>query len=127
MVQTQTLLKVSDNSGGKSVRCLKLLKKGNNPKIASVGDVIVVSVQNIRFKNRLTSKVKKGDVLYAVVVKTRSKLYRKTGLSFSFDTNSVVLLSNQRKPLGTRIFGAIPQELREKKFSKVISLASGSV
>lgn len=127
MIQTQTLLKVSDNSGGKSVRCLKLLKKGNNPKIASVGDVIVVSVQNIRFKNRLTSKVKKGDVLYAVVVKTRSKLYRKTGLSFSFDTNSVVLLSNQRKPLGTRIFGAIPQELREKKFSKVISLASGSV
>lgn len=127
MIQTQTLLKVSDNSGGKSVRCLKLLKKGNNPKIASVGDVIVVSVQNIRFKNRLTSKVKKGDVLYAVVVKTRSKLYRKTGLSFSFDSNSVVLLSNQRKPLGTRIFGAIPQELREKKFSKVISLASGSV
>jgi large subunit ribosomal protein L14 len=127
MIQTQTLLKVSDNSGGKSVRCLKLLKKGNNPKIASVGDVIVVSVQNIRFKNRLTSKVKKGDVLYAVVVKTKSKLYRKTGLSFSFDTNSVVLLSNQRKPLGTRIFGTIPQELREKKFSKVISLASGSV
>jgi len=127
MIQTQTLLKVSDNSGGKSVCCLKLLKKGNNPKIASVGDVIVVSVQNIRFKNRLTSKVKKGDVLYAVVVKTKSKLYRKTGLSFSFDTNSVVLLSNQRKPLGTRIFGAIPQELREKKFSKVISLASGSV
>jgi large subunit ribosomal protein L14 len=127
MIQTQTLLKVSDNSGGKSVRCLKLLKKGNNPKIASVGDVIVVSVQNIRFKNRLTSKVKKGDVLYAVVVKTKSKLYRKTGLSFSFDTNSVVLLSNQRKPLGTRIFGSIPQELREKKFSKVISLASGSI
>ena len=127
MIQTQTLLKVSDNSGGKSVRCLKLLKKGNNPKIASIGDVIVVSVQSIRFKNRLTSKVKKGDVLYAVVVKTKSKLYRKTGLSFSFDTNSVVLLSNQRKPLGTRIFGAIPQELREKKFSKVISLASGSI
>jgi len=126
MIQTQTLLKVSDNSGGKSVRCLKLLKKGNNPKIASVGDVIVVSVQSIRFKNRLTSK-KKGDVLYAVVVKTKSKLYRKTGLSFSFDANSVVLLSNQKKPLGTRIFGAIPNELREKKFSKVISLASGSV
>jgi large subunit ribosomal protein L14 len=127
MIQTQTLLKVSDNSGGKSVRCLKLLKKGNNPKIASIGDVIVVSVQNIRFRNRLTSKVKKGDVLYAVVVKTKSKLSRKTGLSFSFDTNSVVLLSSQRKPLGTRVFGAIPAELREKKFSKVVSLASGNV
>lgn len=127
MIQTQTLLKVSDNSGGKAVRCLKLLKKGNNPKIASVGDVIVVSVQNIRFRNRLTSKVKKGDVLYAVVVKTKSKLYRKTGLAFSFDANSVVLLSNQKKPLGTRVFGPIPSELREKKFSKIISLASGSV
>ena len=127
MIQTQTLLKVSDNSGGKAVRCLKLLKKGNNPKIASVGDVIVVSVQNIRFRNRLTSKVKKGDVSYAVVVKTKSKLYRKTGLAFSFDANSVVLLSNQKKPLGTRVFGAIPSELREKKFSKIISLASGSV
>ena len=127
MIQTQTLLKVSDNSGGKAVRCLKLLKKGNNPKIASVGDVIVVSVQNIRFRNRLTSKVKKGDVLYAVVVKTKSKLYRKTGLAFSFDANSVVLLSNQKKPLGTRVFGVIPSELREKKFSKIISLASGSV
>jgi large subunit ribosomal protein L14 len=127
MIQTQTLLKVSDNSGGKAVRCLKLLKKGNNPKIASVGDVIVVSVQNIRFRNRLTSKVKKGDVLYAVVVKTKSKLYRKTGLAFSFDANSVVLLSNQKKPLGTRVFGAIPSEVREKKFSKIISLASGSV
>lgn len=118
MIQTQTLLKVSDNSGGRSVRCLKLLKKGNNPRTASVGDTIVFSVQSIRFKNRLTSKVRKGDVLYAVVVKTRSKLYRNTGLSFSFDTNSVVLLSNQKKPLGTRIFGAIPRELREKKIFK---------
>jgi large subunit ribosomal protein L14 len=127
MIQTQTLLKVSDNSGGRSVRCLKLLKKGNNPKIASIGDVIVVSVQSIRLKNRLTSKVKKGDVLYAVVVKTKGKLNRRTGLSFSFDTNSVVLLSTQRKPLGTRIFGVIPNELREKKFSKIISLASGSI
>jgi len=127
MIQTQTLLKVSDHSGGKLVRCLKVLKKGNNPKIASIGDVIVVSVQSIRLKNRLTSKVKKGDVLYAVIVKTKSKLERKTGLALSFDTNSVVLLSNQKKPLGTRVFGIIPKELRERRFSKVLSLASGSV
>ena len=108
MIQTQTLLKVSDNSGGKAVRCLKLLKKGNNPKIASVGDVIVVSVQNIRFRNRLTSKVKKGDVLCAVVVKTKSKLYRKTGLAFSFDANSVVLLSNQKKTIRYSSFWSYP-------------------
>lgn len=127
MIQTQTLLKVSDNSGGKQVRCIKVLKKGANPKIASIGDTIVVSVQSIRARNRLTSKVKKGDVLYAVVVKTKSKLRRKTGLSLSFTLNSVVLLTKQRKPLGTRVFGAVPKELRERKFSKIISLASGIV
>jgi large subunit ribosomal protein L14 len=127
MIQTQTLLKVSDNSGGKQVRCIKVLKKGANPKIAGIGDIIVVSVQTIRSRNRLTSKVKKGDVLYAVVVKTKSKLKRKTGLSLSFTLNSVVLLTKQKKPLGTRVFGAVPKELREKKFSKIISLAAGSL
>jgi large subunit ribosomal protein L14 len=127
MIQTQTLLKVSDNSGGKQVRCIKVLKKGANPKIGKIGDLIVVSVQTIRAKNRLTSKVKKGDVLYAVIVKTKTKLKRMTGVSFSFTLNSVVLLTKQKKPLGTRVFGAVPKELREKKFSKIISLASGSI
>jgi len=127
MIQTQTLLKVSDNSGGKLVRCIKVLKKGGNPKIANIGDIIVVSVQTIRSRNRLTSKVKKGDVLYAVVVKTKAGLKRKFGSFLTFTLNSVVLLTKQKKPLGTRVFGAVPKELREKKFSKIISLASGSI
>ena len=84
-------------------------------------------MQTIRSRNRLTSKVKKGDVLYAVIVKTKSVLKRKTGVSLSFTLNSVVLLTKQNKPLATRVFGAVPRELREKRFSKIISLASGSV
>ena len=126
MIQTQTLLKVSDNSGGRQVRCIKVFKKGSNPKTARIGDIIVVSVQTIRSRNRLTSKVKKGDVLYAVIVKTKSSLKRKIGVSLSFTLNSVVLLTKQNKPLATRVFGAVPRELRERNFSKIISLASGS-
>ena len=127
MIQIQTLLKVADNSGGKIVRCLKILKKGQKTRYGSVGDLIVVSVQQIRSKNKLTSKVKKGDVLYAVIVKTRSVFRRSLGLSFSFSQNAVVLLNKQLKPLATRVIGLIPKELRNSKFSKVISLSSGTV
>ena len=127
MIQIQTLLKVADNSGGKIVRCLKILKKGQKTRYGSIGDLIVVSVQQIRSKNKLTSKVKKGDVLYAVVVKTRSVFRRPLGLSFSFSQNAVVLLNKQLKPLATRVIGLIPKELRNNKFSKVISLSSGTV
>jgi large subunit ribosomal protein L14 len=127
MIQTQTLLKVNDNSGGKLVRCLKILKKGAKTRYGKIGDVIVVSVQKIRSKNKITSKVKKGDVLFAVIVKTKSVLKRKIGLSFSFEQNSVVLLSKQLKPLATRVFGLVPKELKIKKFSKIVSLSGGTV
>lgn len=127
MIQIQTLLKVADNSGGKIVRCLKILKKGQKTRYGSIGDLIVVSVQQIRSKNKLTSKVKKGDVLYAVIVKTRYIFRRSLGLSFSFSQNAVVLLNKQLKPLATRVIGLIPKELRNNKFLKVISLSSGTV
>jgi large subunit ribosomal protein L14 len=127
MIQVQTILKVSDNSGGKLVRCIRIFKKGNNPRVARIGDIIVVSVQTIRSKNRLTSKVKKGDVLYAVIVKTKGFLKIKIGVALTFTLNSLILLTKQKRPLGTRVFGAVPKELREKRFSKIISLASGSV
>jgi large subunit ribosomal protein L14 len=127
MIQIQTLLKVADNSGGKIVRCLKILKKGQKTRYGYIGDLIVVSVQQIRSKNKLTSKVKKGDVLYAVIVKTRTVFRRSLGLSFSFSQNAVVLLNKQLKPLATRVIGLIPKELRNNKFSKVISLSSGTV
>lgn len=127
MIQIQTLLKVTDNSGGKLVRCLKVLKKGAKTRYGKIGDVIVVSIQKIRSKNKLTSKVKKGDVLYAVIVKTKFRLKRKSGVSFCFNQNSVVLLNKQLKPLATRVFGLVPKELRTNKFLKIISLAGGTV
>lgn len=127
MIQNQTLLKVSDNSGGKVVRCLKVLKQGGKAKHGKIGDVIVVSVQQIRSKNKLTSKVKRGEVLYGVIVKTRSFFRRRSGISFCFNQNCVVLLNKQRKPLATRVLGVIPKELRKSKFSKVISLAAGMI
>jgi len=127
MIQIQSLLRVSDNSGGKIVRCLKILKKGQKTRYGKIGDVIVISVQQIRTKNKITSKVKKGDVLYAVIVKTRSTLKRSLGVSFCFSHNAVVLLNKQLKPLATRVLGIIPRELRNKKFSKIISLSSGTI
>lgn len=127
MIQIQTLLKVADNSGGKIVRCLKILKKGQKPRYGKIGDVIVVSVQQIRSKNKLTSKVKKGDVLFAVIVKTRANLTRKFGLSLSFVQNSVVLLNKQFKPIATRVLGLVPRELRNNKFAKIVSLSSGII
>jgi large subunit ribosomal protein L14 len=127
MIQIQTLLKVADNSGGKVVRCLKILKKGQKPRYGKIGDVIVVSVQQIRSKNKQTTKVKKGDVLFAVIVKTKSNLKRNSGLSLSFTQNFVVLLNKQFKPIATRILGLIPRELRNNKFAKIISLSSGTI
>jgi large subunit ribosomal protein L14 len=127
MIQTQTLLKVSDNSGGKIVKCLKILKKGTVPRFGFVGDIIVASIKSIRTKNKLTSKVKKGVVVLAVIVKTKTTIHRPTSISFRFPYNSVVLLTKQKKPMASRIFGIIPKELRSKKFSKIVSLSSGVV
>lgn len=127
MVQTQTLLKIADNSGGKIARCLKILKKGAKPRYGYIGDIVVVSIQQLRNKNRITSKVKRGDVLRGVIVKTRGKYVRPQGLSFSFQQNSVVLLDKQFKPIATRVLGLIPKELKISKFSKIISLSAGTV
>lgn len=127
MIQIQTLLKVADNSGGKLVRCLKILKKGAKTRYGSVGDVIVLSVQQIRSKNKITSKVKKGDVLHGIIIKTRTNIRRSSGISICFSSNSVVLLNKQMKPLATRVLGVVPKELRNNKFSKIISLSSGTI
>lgn len=127
MIQIQSLLKVVDNSGGKLVRCLRILKKGTKTRYGKIGDTIVVSVQQLRSKNKLTSKVKKGDVLLAVIVKTRAPYKRSCGFSFCFNKNAVVLLNKQLKPLATRVVGLVPRELRNNKFSKIVSLSSGTI
>ena len=118
MIQVETRLKAADNSGAKVLYCIKVLG-GSRRRYATVGDIIVVSV-----KDALpNSKVKKGAVMKAVVVRTKKEVGRADGSYIKFDSNSAVLLSNQLEPVGTRIFGPVARELRAKNFMKIISLA----
>lgn len=118
MIQMRTRLDVADNTGAKSLMCIKVLG-GSRRKYASIGDVIVVSV-----KDALPSaKVKKGDVVKAVIVRTKKAVSRADGSYIRFDTNSAVLINAQLEPIGTRIFGPVARELRARKFTKIISLA----
>jgi large subunit ribosomal protein L14 len=118
MVQTTSTLDVADNSGAKKVMCIRVLG-GTRRKYASIGDVIVVSIKEA-IPN---SKVKKGDVAKAVIVRTRKEVSRQDGSYIRFDTNSAVLVDKDNEPVGTRIFGPVARELRAKRFMKIISLA----
>jgi large subunit ribosomal protein L14 len=118
MIQTQTMLEVADNSGARKVQCIKVLG-GSHRRYASVGDIIKVTVKEAIPRG----KVKKGQVLKAVVVRTRKGVRRPDGSLIRFDGNAAVLLNNQDAPIGTRIFGPVTRELRNEKFMKIISLA----
>jgi large subunit ribosomal protein L14 len=118
MIQTQTSLKVADNSGAKLVYCIKVLG-GSKRRYASLGDTIIVAVKEAM----PNSKVKKGDVVRAVIVRTAKGVSRPDGSYIKFDDNSAVLINQQGEPIGTRIFGPVARELRAKNFMKIISLA----
>jgi len=118
MIQTETNLIVADNSGAKKVRCIKVLG-GSGRRYASVGDLIVVAVK-AAIPN---SAVNKGEVSRAVIVRTKKEVRRKDGSYIRFDENAAVLLDPQNEPRGTRIFGPVARELREKNFMKIVSLA----
>jgi large subunit ribosomal protein L14 len=118
MIQMQTNLEVADNSGARRVMCIKVLG-GAGRRYASVGDVIVVSVKEAIPRGR----VKKGDVLRAVVVRVNQGMKRKDGSLIRFDKNAAVIVNKQSEPVGTRIFGPVPRELRAKNHMKIISLA----
>ena len=118
MIQSETQLNAADNSGAKRLYCIKVLG-GTRRRYASVGDIIVVSVQEA-IPN---AKVKKGDVLKAVVVRTRKEVRRPDGSYIKFDDNSAVLINQAKEPIGTRIFGPVARELRAKQSMKIISLA----
>ena len=118
MIQMQSRLKVADNSGAREVQCIKVLG-GSQRRSAFVGDIIVVSVKEALPK----SKVKKGDVAKAVIVRTIHKIRRSDGSYIRFDDNSAVLINAAKEPVGTRIFGPVARELRAKQFIKIISLA----
>ena len=118
MIQMQSNLDVADNSGARRVQCIKVLG-GSKRKVAGVGDVIVVSVKEAIPRGR----VKKGEVLKAVIVRTAKEIRRNDGSAIRFDRNAAVLINNQNEPIGTRIFGPVTRELRAKRFMKIVSLA----
>lgn len=118
MIQMQTMLDVADNSGARSVMCIKVLG-GSKRRYASVGDIIKVTVKDAAPRGR----VKKGDVYNAVVVRTAKGVRRADGALIKFDNNAAVLLNNKLEPLGTRIFGPVTRELRTERFMKIVSLA----
>lgn len=118
MIQAQSVVYVADNSGARRVMCIKVLG-GSKRRYASIGDVIKVSIKEAIPRG----KVKKGDVVNAVVVRTRKGIRRDDGSVIRFDSNAVILLNNQSQPIGTRIFGPVTRELRTDNFMRIISLA----
>ena len=118
MIQMQSLLKIADNSGARSVMCIKVLG-GSKRRYANIGDVIKVAVKEALPQ----SKIKKGSVMNALIVRTKSGVRRPDGSKIGFDENAVVLLNNTRDPIATRIFGPVTRELRQAKFMKIVSLA----
>lgn len=126
MIQQQTILQVADNSGAKTVKCIKVLG-GFKKRYANLGDIIVVSVQQLRNKSKKTSKVLKGSVFRALVIRTKKLFKKKDGSSFILNENSVILINKQGNSIGTRVLGPIPKTLKKKKFMKFISLSVGLV
>lgn len=118
MIQTQTYLNVADNSGAKKIMCIRVLG-GSTRKTGNIGDIIVASVKEAT----PGGVVKKGDVIKAVIVRSRSGLRRNDGSYIKFDENAAVLINEQKNPRGTRIFGPVARELRDKDFMKIVSLA----
>lgn len=118
MIQVQTILNVADNTGVKKIICIKVLG-GSKRRYAYIGDKIVCSVKEII----PTSKIKKGTIVKAVIIRTAKEHGRKDGSYIRFDDNSVVLIGKNNDPIGTRVFGSVARELREKKFIKIVSLA----
>ena len=126
MIQQQTILKVTDNSGAKTVKCIKVLN-GFNRRFAVLGDTIIVSIQKLRNKARLTSKVKKGEVHKAIIVRTKNKTVKKDGTIIYFQSNAVTLINKQGKPIASRVIGPIPKLLKKKKNLKFVTLSSGFI
>ena len=126
MIQQQTILKVSDNSGAKTLKCIKVLG-GYKKKTARLGDCIVVSVKELRNKAKKTSKVKKGEIYKALVLKTKTKHINKDGSCLFFKTNSACLVNKQNKPFGTRILSPVPKHFKKGKYSKFANISIGTI
>jgi large subunit ribosomal protein L14 len=123
MIQQQTILKVADNSGAKTVKCIKVLG-GFKRKVAFLGDLIIVSIQHLRNKSRNMSKVTKGEVHKALIVRTKKKINKNDGSFYLFSENAVSLINKQNKPIASRLTGPLPKKLRLNKFLKLASISS---
>lgn len=129
MIQQETILQVADNSGAKTVKCIKVLG-GYRKKYAKLGDLIVISVQELRNKSKLTSKVKKGEIYKALVLRTKKKITRKDGTVIFYNkntrnSNAVALINKKGSPVATRITEPVPFKLKKKQFMKFINLSTG--
>ncbi|UCH25288.1 MAG: 50S ribosomal protein L14 [Trueperaceae bacterium] len=118
MIQQETTLDVADNSGARRIQCIRVLGTGRQ-FVGGVGDIIVAAVKDAIPR----AEVKKGDVVRAVIVRTKKEVNRKDGSSIRFDSNAAVIINNQNEPRGTRVFGPVARELREKRFMRIVSLA----
>lgn len=124
MIQSGTKLRVVDNSGSKLAVCFKIIK-GYKKRYASIGNVIMVSIKKLRNKRRLVSKTKKGEVHKGLIIRTKKNINIFNGDAMNFNENSIILLNQKNKLIGTKIFGTVPKTLRFTKFLKIISLSSG--
>jgi len=126
MIQVNTSLNIIDNCGGKKAYCIKV-SKGYRKRYSYIGDIVLVVIKSIRSKRRLTSKVKKGDLYNALIIRTKFEKKGLSGDAIKFLKNSVVILNKQKRLVGTKIFGAIPKHFRFTKFMRLISLSSGII
>lgn len=126
MIQQQTILKVFDNSGAKTVKCIKVLG-GFKKKYAKIGDTIVVSIQKLRNKAKKNSKVKQKEIYKALIIRTKIGSKNKGNFKFLFNENAVSLINNKGNPIGTRIIGPISKKLKTKKFQKFITISTGLI
>jgi large subunit ribosomal protein L14 len=124
MIQQQTILKVVDNSGAKIVKCIKVLG-GFKRKFAKLGDIIMISIQDLRNKSRINSKVLKGEIYKAIIIRTKNKIVKKDGSIIFFNENAVSLINKLENPVATRILGPVPKKLKTAKFLKLVSISSG--
>ena len=125
MIQQGTILKVSDNSGAKTVKCIKVLG-GFKKKIAIIGDIVIVSISQLRNKSKKTSKVKKGEVYRALIIRTKNKVKNNSGIFTVFNSNAVSLLNKQNNPIATRIVGPVSKTLKAK-YIKFVNISTGPI
>lgn len=126
MIQPETILKIADNSGAKTVKCIKILN-GFKKRTAKLGDFITVSIKKLKNKSKKTSKVKKGEIYKALIIRAKVTNIKNTGLNLRFKSNAVVLINKQENPIGTRIIGPISKILQKKVLQKFTNLGSGLI